>query len=100
MSDMIVHVFESGVVVGAACRWLVRRGVRVVAPRAGDRGHPARPAPGGTAGHGGGGGRGSPVDRRFGRPRPASNDRPDIEIGAAAAATRAARPAVLATVSQ
>ena len=36
----------------------------------------------------------------FCRSRPASNDRPDTEIGAAAAATRAARPAVLATVSE
>jgi hypothetical protein len=36
----------------------------------------------------------------FCRSRPASNDRPDTEIGAAAAATRAARPAILATVSE
>ncbi|MCW2509416.1 MAG: putative endonuclease, partial [Modestobacter sp.] len=36
----------------------------------------------------------------FCRSRPSSNDRPDSEIGAAAAATRAARPAVLATVSE
>jgi hypothetical protein len=36
----------------------------------------------------------------FCRSRPASNDRPDTEIGAAAAATRAARPSILATVSE
>jgi hypothetical protein len=36
----------------------------------------------------------------FCRSRPASNDRPDAEIGAAAAATRAARPSILATVSE
>ena len=36
----------------------------------------------------------------FCRSRPASNDRPDTEIGAAAAATRAARPSTLATVSE
>ncbi len=36
----------------------------------------------------------------FCRSRPSSNDRPDTEIGAAAAATRAARPPVLATVSE
>lgn len=36
----------------------------------------------------------------FCRSRPASNDRPDTEIGAAAAATRAGRPAILATVSE
>ncbi|WP_138759923.1 HNH endonuclease signature motif containing protein [Modestobacter altitudinis] len=36
----------------------------------------------------------------FCRSRPASDDRPDTEIGAAAAATRAARPSVLATVSE
>lgn len=36
----------------------------------------------------------------FCRSRPASNDRPDVEIGAAAAATRAARPSILATVSE
>jgi hypothetical protein len=36
----------------------------------------------------------------FCRSRPSSNDRPDAEIGAAAAATRAARPSILATVSE
>ena len=36
----------------------------------------------------------------FCRARPAGNDRPDDEIGAAAAATRAARPSILATVSE
>jgi hypothetical protein len=36
----------------------------------------------------------------FCRSRPASNDRPDTEIGAAAAATRASRPSILATVSE
>src|SRR4051794_34701674 len=36
----------------------------------------------------------------FCRARPASNDRPDTEIGAAAAATRAVRPSILATVSE
>ena len=36
----------------------------------------------------------------FCRSRPASNDRPDCEVGAAAAATRAARPAILAPVSE
>ena len=36
----------------------------------------------------------------FARARPSSFDRPDGEIGAAAAATRAARPAVLAPVSE
>ena len=36
----------------------------------------------------------------FCRSRPASADRPDTEIGAAAAATRAARPSILATVSE
>jgi hypothetical protein len=36
----------------------------------------------------------------FCRSRPSSNDRPDDEIGAAAAASRAARPAILVTVSE
>jgi hypothetical protein len=36
----------------------------------------------------------------FCRSRPASQDRPDTEIGAAAAATRAARPSILATISE
>lgn len=36
----------------------------------------------------------------FCRSRPATDDRPDTEVGAAAAATRAARPAVLSTVSE
>ena len=36
----------------------------------------------------------------FCKSRPASNDRPDTEIGASAAATRAARPSILATVSE
>ena len=36
----------------------------------------------------------------FCRSRPSSDDRPDTEIGAAAAATRAARPTVLAAVSE
>jgi hypothetical protein len=36
----------------------------------------------------------------FCRSRPASNDRPNTEIGAAAAATRAARPSILVTVSE
>ena len=36
----------------------------------------------------------------FCRSRPASNDRPGTEIGAAAAATRAARPTALAAVSE
>ena len=36
----------------------------------------------------------------FCRSRPATTDRPDTEIGAAAAATRAARPSILATVSE
>src|SRR3954451_20739520 len=36
----------------------------------------------------------------FFRSRPSSDDRPDSEIGAAAAATRAARPAILATVGE
>jgi hypothetical protein len=36
----------------------------------------------------------------FCRSRPAWNDRPDTEIGAAAAATRASRPSILATVSE
>src|SRR4051794_41604712 len=36
----------------------------------------------------------------FCRSRPSSNDRTDTEIGAAAAATRAARPSILATVSE
>jgi hypothetical protein len=36
----------------------------------------------------------------FCRSRPATSDRPDTEIGAAAAATRAARPAVLTSVSE
>ncbi len=36
----------------------------------------------------------------FCRSRPWTNDRPDTEIGAAAAATRAARPSILATVSE
>jgi hypothetical protein len=35
----------------------------------------------------------------FCRSRPSANDRPDTEIGAAAAPTRAARPPILATVS-
>jgi hypothetical protein len=37
---------------------------------------------------------------RFARSRPASLDRPDGEVGAAAAATRAGRPAVLTPVSE
>jgi hypothetical protein len=40
------------------------------------------------------------VIAEFCRSRPSSNDRPDSEIGAAAAATRAARPMVLGTVSE